>query len=83
MWGPATQNDIVPTYDYVCQDCGETFEIRASISEYSKGVKPRCTRCGSERAVRAFGSVTVLTASRGGGGKRKGCKGSCPPTCSC
>jgi putative FmdB family regulatory protein len=54
----------VPAYDYVCQDCGETFEIRASIAAYSEGLSPRCKRCGSENVARSFSAVSVVTGSR-------------------
>ena len=26
----------MPSYDYVCKDCSERFEVRASVTEYSK-----------------------------------------------
>ncbi len=58
----------MPAYDYVCQDCGETFEIRMSISAYSEGIAPPCTSCGSARVARSFGTVNVLTGGRSTGG---------------
>lgn len=63
----------MPTYDYVCQDCGKPFEIRASISGYSKGVTPRCPDCGSPKAIRTFTSINVLTSRGDTGGPAAGC----------
>jgi putative FmdB family regulatory protein len=63
----------VPSYAYVCQDCGSPFTIRVSIAEYSKGVRPRCTECGSTNAVRSLGTVNVLTGSRATGGGGAAC----------
>jgi len=61
------RDGTVPRYDYACNDCGETFTIRASISEYSEGLKPRCPACESANAERSFGAINVLTGSRAGG----------------
>lgn len=58
----------MPTYDYRCQSCSQTFEVRMSMSEYAEGKKPACPRCGSSDVDRAFTSFGVLTASRGGSG---------------
>ncbi len=57
----------MPAYDYVCQQCGEKFEVRMSIAAYSSGEKPACEACGSTDVARAFTPVNVLTGSRGGG----------------
>jgi putative FmdB family regulatory protein len=70
----------VPTYEYVCQSCGRPFEIRTSIADYAKGLTPRCPHCQSERAIRAFTSVQMLT-SRGGTGSVGGCGPAAGPGC--
>ncbi len=57
----------MPAYDYVCQECGESFEIRMSISAYSEGTSPPCKSCGSTEVTRSFGAVNVLTGGRGSG----------------
>ena len=66
----------MPTYDYRCQDCGEAFDIRASMAAYSEGLSPRCPECGSANAVRGFSAVNVLTGSSGSGQS----SGSCGPS---
>lgn len=57
----------MPAYDYVCQDCGATFEVRASMAAYAEGLSPRCKQCGSEHVARSFSAVSVLTGSGGTG----------------
>lgn len=69
------------TYEYVCQDCGKPFEVRATIADYSKGLKPQCTHCGSKKTIRAFTSVNVLTADRSGGPVRAACGPNARPGC--
>ena len=58
----------MPAYEYVCQDCGERFEVRASMAAYSEGLSPRCKHCGSEHVARSFSAVSVVTGSGGAGG---------------
>jgi len=62
----------MPAYDYVCQMCFETFEIRASISEYAQGISPTCPKCGSRDALRAFSPVNVATRGKAGGRAPRG-----------
>jgi putative FmdB family regulatory protein len=62
----------MPSYDDVCQECFETFEIRISISEYAKGVLPKCPKCGSRDTLRAFSPVHVATRGRAGGTASQG-----------
>jgi putative FmdB family regulatory protein len=65
----------VPRYDYVCRDCGNSFDIRMSISAYSEGAAPSCPECGSDNATRSFAAVNVLTGSRSAGGAASGACG--------
>jgi putative FmdB family regulatory protein len=58
----------MPSYDYRCRDCGQTFTIRLSMAAYAEGVHPPCAACGSANVERSFSALNVLTGSRGGGG---------------
>jgi putative FmdB family regulatory protein len=58
----------MPSYDYVCRECGERFAIRLSIAAYSSGVRPTCAACGSTAVERSYSPPNVLTGSRGGAG---------------
>lgn len=69
----------MPTYEYLCSGCKKPFEVRASIAEYSKGLKPVCPHCGAAKAIRAFTSVNLLTAKREAAVSGAGCG----PACAC
>jgi putative FmdB family regulatory protein len=57
----------MPSYDFVCQDCGAPFEVRLSMSAYEAGEGRACTRCGSTKVERAFTAVNVIAGGRSGG----------------
>jgi putative FmdB family regulatory protein len=57
----------MPTYDFTCTDCGETFERRLSMSAYGEGEGRECPCCGSQRVERAWNAVNVITDSSRGG----------------
>ncbi|HKJ01213.1 MAG TPA: zinc ribbon domain-containing protein [Longimicrobiales bacterium] len=57
----------MPSYDFVCRDCGAPFEVRLSMSAYEAGEGRICTRCGSTEVERAFTAVNVLAGGRRGG----------------
>ncbi len=58
----------MPSYDFVCQDCGASFEVRLSISAYSEGEGRVCPKCASENVERAFTAVNVIAGGSSGGG---------------
>ena len=37
----------MPLYDYKCTECGEAFEVRATIKEKEAGLVVACPMCGS------------------------------------
>jgi len=63
----------MPSYDFVCQECGSTFEVRLSISAYSAGEGRSCPQCGSRKVERAFTAVNVIAGSRSSSGSGGGC----------
>lgn len=58
----------MPSYDFVCQECGGTFEVRLSMSAYSAGEGRTCPECGSTHVERAFTAVNVISGSHSGSG---------------
>ena len=48
----------MPIYVYHCQECGENFEIRASIKE--TGLKPACPHCASQAVKQLLTAGLVL-----------------------
>lgn len=48
----------MPTYDFICNDCNQRFDIFMTYSEY--GTKPViCSRCGSENTRRRMTRVRI------------------------
>lgn len=48
----------MPTYDFRCKDCGETFEVLCKISEMDD---PRpCKHCGSDNTEKFIGGAPGL-----------------------
>jgi len=43
----------MPTYDYVCDECGHAFEL---FQQMSDGVKRKCPECGSLSLRRLVGT---------------------------
>lgn len=55
------------TYEYRCNACGNTYEVRATVAEKSRGLQLRCPACGAVVATQVYTSLNVLTRSGGGG----------------
>ena len=48
----------MPTYDFVCRNCDQRFDVFMSFSEYGKH-KVKCTNCGSTNVRRRMTRVRV------------------------
>ena len=55
----------MPIYEYDCADCGEHFEVVASMS--AGRARPRCAKCASERVRRDYGGISVVRHGQGPG----------------
>lgn len=74
----------MPTYAYICTDCGASTEVRATVAEKDEGLRPNCPACQGDALRRAFtpiasvgGSRAVPTAAAPAGG------GCCAGGCVC
>jgi putative FmdB family regulatory protein len=48
----------MPTYDYLCHNCQQKFDVFMSYSEYGK--KPvRCLHCGSDNVKRRVNRIRI------------------------
>jgi len=63
----------MPCYDYKCGECGESFEIICGINDDRSGIK--CTKCGSDKVERNFGSVYLPKKAKAKGGGDMGSSG--------
>ncbi|HET6845899.1 MAG TPA: zinc ribbon domain-containing protein [Anaerolineales bacterium] len=48
----------MPTYDFVCRNCEQRFDVFMTFSEYGKR-KVKCTNCGSTNVRRRMTRVRV------------------------
>ncbi len=48
----------MPTYDFICLNCNERFDVFLTFSEYGKKAV-RCTHCGSARVRRRMTRVRL------------------------
>ncbi len=67
----------MPSYDFICQDCDTTYEVRLSMSAYSDGEGRQCQACGSKKVERAFTAVNVITGSGSSGGSSASLRAGC------
>ncbi len=51
----------MPVYEYICKNCGEPMEVRASVAEYSTGLRLHCAKCGSEKLARILTSIGIVS----------------------
>lgn len=63
----------MPIYNYVCEECGNNFELLEGMTARSAARK--CPSCGSGRIQKTFSSFSVGSAS---GGNDFSAGASCP-----
>ena len=56
----------MPAYTYECEQCGDVFDIRRSMTDESPVV---CTSCHSKRVRRVYHALAMVGASSSGGGE--------------
>ncbi len=67
----------MPVYGYVCEDCGEKFDLLIGVS--SEKVELKCKKCGSKNIKKTFCSFNVGSKSDKFGSSCPGCPtGTCP-----
>ena len=66
----------MPNYNYECQDCHNTFEVRATIGEMEEG-KIFCKNCKSKNIKRIFDSFGFCPS----GSSCSSCSSGNCPTC--
>ncbi len=55
----------MPFYNFQCEQCGETFDVRASIKEKEAGLEPECPKCHSKMTRQVITAGLVLRGSDG------------------
>lgn len=58
-----TREGTMPTYEYRCETCGETFEQQESLAEH-EAARPKCPKCGGEKVARVYSRVYASTSKK-------------------
>ena len=53
----------MPTYEYRCAQCGETFEHQETIAEHETA-KPQCPKCGEAKVAPVFSAFFAKTSKK-------------------
>lgn len=69
----------MPTYEYGCVDCGEKFDLFASISQKERGLKAECPKCGSAHTVQIFRSINFVKSNSSSPDEAFRASGGCGP----
>ena len=54
----------MPTYDFICNDCNERFDVFLTFAEYGKKTV-KCTHCNSKNVRRRMTKVRVAKSEEG------------------
>jgi putative FmdB family regulatory protein len=73
----------MPTYEYICLECKNRFDVFATLAEKEKGLKPDCPNCHSKKTIQVFGNINVMGGSKKGfnAGSIPGCGPGGGPSC--
>lgn len=63
----------MPTYEYLCNECVQKFDVYMALAEKESGKKPECPNCKSSDVIQVLGNITII-GSRSGNSKL-------PPVC--
>jgi putative FmdB family regulatory protein len=53
----------MPTYEYVCGNCGKKFSRTMTFAEHAKGAAP-CPKCHGTRVAQQFSAVFTKTSRK-------------------
>ena len=53
----------MPTYEYLCGDCGKKFSATLTFSEHDKG-RVACPKCKGRKVVQQFSTVFTKTSRK-------------------
>ncbi len=58
-----TGDEVMPTYQYRCEQCRAKFKRTESIAKH-EAEKPRCPKCGSEKVSWIPGQFFTVTSKK-------------------
>jgi putative FmdB family regulatory protein len=54
----------LPSFEYVCRDCGKEFIVFLTLKEYDAKPKVLCPHCGSDHIERMLSAFTAKTSRK-------------------
>ena len=54
----------MPSFEYVCRDCGREFLVFLSLKEYEAKPKVLCPHCDSDHVERKFSAFSAKTSRK-------------------
>jgi putative FmdB family regulatory protein len=74
----------MPSYEFVCTDCGSRLEVHATMTEKAAGLAPQCLHCeDGGRVRRVFSAVALVGGHRLSSGAVSPGGGCCGGSCGC
>ena len=75
----------MPIYEYHCKECGYYFDVKATVAEKERGLRPACEQCGSSKLEQVFGGFSLIAGRsvdpRRSGSPAGGCCGGSSSCC--
>ncbi|MEZ0536298.1 FmdB family zinc ribbon protein [Caldicellulosiruptoraceae bacterium PP1] len=62
-------------YSFICNKCNSNFEIRASISQMTAGLRVICPNCSSEDVSRDYSTISFGVSSGNNSSTSSSCSG--------
>jgi len=54
----------MPTYEYRCKDCGQTFEKATTLEQHERQAKPSCPKCHSRQVAQLPSRFQAVTGKK-------------------
>lgn len=71
----------MPLYSFQCEQCEETFEIRASFKEKEAGLEPECPKCKSKQTRQLLSAGYLIGVRAGANANISACGPDAGPGC--
>lgn len=69
----------MPTYEFGCVNCGEKFEVFATVSQKESGLELKCPKCGGEEVAQLFNSINFVKSGSGDTAQTSAAASCCGP----
>ena len=71
----------MPIYEFICENCDATFDVRATIEEKESGLMPACPNCGHQKARQLISTGLFIRAGGGSTFNPPNCAPTAGPGC--